>query len=28
LLADARQGIRFLQNRFLGLPDERASAGH
>jgi hypothetical protein len=28
LLADARQCIRFLQNRFLGLPDERDSAGH
>jgi hypothetical protein len=28
LLADARQGIRFLQNRFLGVPDERGSAGH
>jgi hypothetical protein len=28
LLADAREGIRFLQNRFLGLPNERASAGH
>lgn len=28
LLADAREGIRFLQNRILGLPNERASAGH